>query len=69
MQKTTVHIQGLHCAACKTLIADVCSEISGVHSTNVDSKTGETVIEHDENLNLENLKKEIEGLGDYHVTI
>ncbi len=69
MQKTIINIKGLHCPACKILIEDVCSEIEGVHSTNVDSKTGETVIEHDESLDLENLKKEIESLGEYKVTI
>lgn len=69
MQKTIIHIKGLHCAACKTLIEDVCSEINGVHSTDVNSKTGETVVEHDENFDLENLKKEIESLGDYQVNI
>lgn len=69
MQKTTIHIKGLHCAACKTLIEDVCGELGGVHAVNVDSKTGETVIEHDESLDLENLKNEVEGLGDYQVKI
>jgi Cu+-exporting ATPase len=69
MQKTTIHIKGLHCAACKTLIEDVASEIDGVHSTNVNPKTGETVVEYDENFDLGVLKKEIEALGDYQVNI
>lgn len=69
MQKTTIHIKGLHCGACKTLIEDVASEIGGIHSTNVDPKTGETVVEHDENFDLESLKREIESLGDYQVNI
>lgn len=69
MQKTTIHIKGLHCAACKTLIEDVCGELEGVHSVDVNSKTGETIIEHDESLDLENLKNEVEGLGEYQVKI
>lgn len=64
-----MHIQGTHCKACKALIEDVCSEIPGIHSSNVNYETGETIIEHDENLNFENLKNEIQGLGDYKVEI
>lgn len=69
MQKTTIRIKGTHCKACKALIEDVCSEIPGIHSSNVNYETGETIIEHDENLNFENLKSEIQGLGDYKVEI
>lgn len=69
MLKTTIHIQGTHCKACKALIEDVCSEIPGIHSCNVNYQTGETILEHDENLNFENLKNEIQSLGDYQVEI
>lgn len=69
MLKTTIHIQGTHCKACKALIEDVCSEIPGIHSCNVNYQTGETVIEHDENLNFENLKNEIQSLGDYRIAV
>lgn len=69
MQKTTIHIIGTHCKACKALIEDVYSEIPGVHSCNVNFETGQTVIEHEGSLDFEKLKKEIEGLGDYKVTI
>lgn len=69
MQKTTFYIKGTHCKACKALIEDVCSEIPGVHSSNVNCETGETTIEHDGNLNFENLKNEIQSLGNYRVEI
>lgn len=69
MQKTTIHIQGTHCKACKALIEDVCSEVAGVNSSCVNFETGETGIEHDGSLNLESLKNEIESLGDYKVIL
>lgn len=69
MQKITIHVKGLHCPACKTLIEEVVGEIKGVGAVDVNSKTGETIVEHDGTLDLENLKKEIEGLGDYQVQI
>ncbi len=51
------------------LIEDACSEISGVKSCTVDFKTGKTVIEHEGKLDMNKLKKEIEGLGEYKVSI
>lgn len=69
MKKTVIQISGLHCPSCKTLIESVSSEMPGVYSAVVDSRSGEAVIEHDEGLNLNTLKKEIESLGDYKVEI
>jgi len=51
------------------LIEEVCSEIAGVKSCVVDFKTGKTVIEHDEKVDLKKLKKEIEALGEYKVQL
>lgn len=67
--KTTVIIQGTHCNACKALIQDVCSEIKGIKSCAVNFQTGETVVEHDEHLDWQIFKKEIENLGKYTVEI
>lgn len=67
--KTTIAIQGTHCASCKALIEDVCKEIAGITSCNVDFKTGATVIEHEENVDLNLLKNEIEQFGKYKVII
>ena len=69
MQKTTIKIKGTHCTACKVLIEDVFSGIPGIHSCDVNYQTGETIIEHDEDLNFENLDKEIRSLGDFQITI
>lgn len=67
--KTTLTIKGTHCNACKALIEDVCSEINGIHSCKVDFSTGKTEIEHDENVDWEKLKKEVESVGEYKVEV
>jgi copper chaperone CopZ len=66
---TTITIKGTHCNSCKLLIEDVCKEIKGVQSCVVNFQTGETIIEHDENLDWQALKKEIEGLGNYTINL
>lgn len=67
MQKTTViNIKGTHCKACKALIEDICLE-AGAISCAVDYESGRTVLEHEDNFDLESMKKEIEGLGSYRV--
>lgn len=69
MKKITITIRGTHCPACKTLIGDVCSDFKEIKLCNVNFKTGKTIIEHDENLDLIKLKKEIESLGKYKVEL
>ena len=65
--KTTITIRGTHCKACKALIEDVCSDVSGIHSCAVDFATGKTEIEHDETLDWRKVKNEIESVGNYKV--
>ncbi|QQR54569.1 heavy-metal-associated domain-containing protein [Candidatus Peregrinibacteria bacterium] len=67
--KTTFTIQGTHCKACKLLIEDVCKDIPEVTSCEVNFATGETVLEHEESLDWDALKSEIEGLGSYKVLL
>jgi len=67
--KTTLHIEGTHCNSCKMLIEDVAKDIAGVKNATVDFKTGKTVIEHDEKLDMAALKKEIENAGKYKIRI
>lgn len=66
--KTKLTIKGTHCNSCKLLIEDVCREMPGAKLCTVDFKTGEAIIEHDENFNVGDFKKEVEGLGSYKVT-
>ena len=65
--QTTITIQGTHCNACKMLIEDVCKDIKGVTSCTVNFQTGETIVEHEQSMDWNLLKKEIEALGDYKV--
>ncbi|MBI3631824.1 MAG: cation transporter [Candidatus Vogelbacteria bacterium] len=67
--KTTITISGTHCNACRLLIEDMCRDVKNVQSCNVNFQTGETVIEHDENLDLQVLKNEIESSGNYVVAL
>ena len=64
--KTIITIKGTHCNSCKLLIEDVCKE-AGAKSCVVNFQTGETIIEHDENFDLNSFKKEVEGLGQYKI--
>lgn len=67
--QTTITIKGTHCNACKVLIEDIAKDINGVKSCAVNFQTGETVIEHDENIDWQTFKKEIEELGTYNVAL
>lgn len=64
---TTLNIQGMHCTSCKTLIEDVCKDMPGVLSCNVDVQGGKATIEHHASLDLAALKEEIRSLGSYSV--
>ena len=65
--KTTLTIKGTHCNSCKALIEDVCKETPSINSCNVDFKTGVTEIEHEENIDWQKFKKEVESLGEYKI--
>jgi len=65
--KTELIIKGTHCRSCKILIEDVCSEFKEIKTCDLDFKTGKLVIDHEKELNLSKLKKEINSLGDYKI--
>jgi len=65
--KTTFTVKGTHCNSCKILIEEACSEIKGIKSCQLDLKSGKAVLEHDGNIDLKKLKREIESLGEYKV--
>lgn len=67
--KTEVIIKGTHCASCKMLIEDVCKDIEGINSCNVNFQTGETEIDHANNLDWQKLKQEIESIGQYKLEL
>ena len=68
MEKTII-IVGTHCAACKTLIEDVCREVAGVNFCLVDYQTGKTVINYVEPVDWSQFKSKVEALGKYQVNL
>jgi copper chaperone CopZ len=66
---TNLNIQGMHCASCKLLIEDVCRDIPGVASCTVDVATHSAKIDHDASVTEHRIRREIEGLGDYKVSM
>ena len=69
MTTTKLKIAGMHCASCKALIEDVCSEVPGVRSCAVDADAETASVEHDDSLDPNALVNEIRSLGDYRATI
>lgn len=67
--KTTITIEGTHCNACKMLIEDVCTDVLGIDSCEVNFETGETIVDHNESLDWDSFKEEIEELGSYKVKL
>lgn len=60
---TKIKITGMHCQSCANLIKDVCKDIKGIKSCQIDFETGAGEIEHGALADLDELKKEIEKLG------
>ncbi len=67
--KTLIIIRGMHCGSCKALIEDVSKDVAGVTACVVDLKKENAEVEHERTLNLDLLKQEIEGLGQYKVLL
>ena len=59
----------MHCGSCKALIEDVSKDVAGVTACVVDLKKENAEVEHERTLNLDLLKQEIEGLGQYKVLL
>ncbi len=66
---TKFKIEGMHCASCKALIEDVCKDIEGVKSCDVDLDGKLATIEHDDGLDISLIKKEITGVGAYQAEV
>lgn len=66
---TTLNIQGMHCASCKALIEDVCRDIPGVTSCDVDVTNKTATVEHDPAVNPDAIRREIESLGEYKTSV
>lgn len=60
-------VQGTHCASCKMLIEMTLQNLPGVTSAALDLQTGQGQVISEEPLAQEDIKKEIEELGNYIV--
>lgn len=67
MKKTTLVIKGMHCESCNALIEEVCLELPGVKRCSANFKEGVAAIEHEQALDAEKLREEIQSLGPYRV--
>lgn len=66
--KTTLRIDGMHCASCKLLIEDVCKDIPGVQDCVVNVQEGAAHIEHASEVDVSLIEREISQLGNYRVS-
>ncbi len=66
---TLFNITGMHCASCKALIEDVILELPGVLSGVVDVATNTARIEHDASVDQDTIRRAIERLGTYTVSV
>lgn len=69
MATTILTVEGTHCESCKVLLEEVIRAAPGVHACTVDFATGKTEIEHDDTLDWDKLKQEVEQLGQYRVEL
>lgn len=67
MMTTKFTVLGMHCASCKGLIEDVCKDVQGVSSCEVDTQTTTLTVAHEDAFDLSVLKKEIDSLGEFQI--
>jgi len=63
MEKKTLHITGMTCAACARAVERSVSKVEGVHSANVNLATEKLNVEFDERVNLSKLKEVVRKAG------
>ena len=63
MTITMISINGMHCASCETLLAEVLEDLDGVTTATVSYKNGSAVVTHDANVTEATLRKAIEAEG------
>lgn len=66
---STLKISGLHCESCKKLIESVASDVSGISSCVVNPDSASASVEHDTPEALEDLLREIKGIGEYQAEV
>jgi P-type Cu+ transporter len=62
-KKIKLTIEGMHCASCASNVERAVKKIKGVSSASVSVMTNKAIIEAEDNLNPEELKKVISSVG------
>jgi Cu+-exporting ATPase len=63
MKKLKLTIEGMHCAACASNVERAVKKIKGVSSASANIMTNKAIIEAEDSLNPEELKKAISNIG------
>lgn len=62
MKTIIIKVDGMHCEGCENRIKNSLKEFDGVKDIKANHKTGEVIIE-EENVNINEIKEQIEDLG------
>ncbi len=63
MRKVKISIEGMHCASCASNIERSLKKVDGVKEVNVNLLTRKGIVEADDNVKDEELKKAVERTG------
>lgn len=63
MKKVKISIEGMHCASCASNIEKSIRKVDGVSNVSVSLMTKKAIVEADDSLNNEDLKKAVERTG------
>lgn len=67
MKKIKLTIEGMHCTSCGSNVERAVKKVKGIKSISVSILTNKAIIEAEDNINLEEIKKIISKIG-YNVT-
>jgi len=62
-EKTTLEIEGMHCASCANTIAGALKKVRGVHACNVNFSTRKATIDHDKHVHETDLVNAVNATG------
>lgn len=63
MKKIKISIEGMHCASCASNIEKSIRKVNGVSNVSVSLMTKKAIVEADDSLSNEDLKKAVERTG------
>ena len=63
MKKVTIHIEGMHCVSCESLLEKEFEKVRGLKSCRISHKKGNAEIECDEKVTMSRLEKAVRDSG------